>query len=315
MTVSKETLRQLPSPPFITVDGIANVRDVGGYSTRPAGSIRRGVLFRSANPMQVTPSGLQTLKSIGLRKVFDLRSEPEVLKGSVAEGRSDFSSLDADAPPSPFHTVDGPASGTTMSGGSQLSCNNPSDEDDRIERVWVPVFKSVDYTSTATFDRYRPWAHLSTSEAIANGYMDIFTSGAPAYRTVLEHLASPDPSPCLIHCTAGKDRTGGLAALVLLLCGVDRETIAKEYALTKQGLGPVLDQYKDRFMDLFDMPDKERIIDIVLSADAESMMATIEMLDTKFGGAEAYVKHVVGLDDSKIAALRRNMITQQRAVL
>lgn len=40
----------------------------------------------------------------------------------------------------------------------------------------------------------------------------------------------------LIHCTAGKDRTGVICALVLSLCGVDDETVASEYALTDAGL-------------------------------------------------------------------------------
>ena len=42
-----------------------------------------------------------------------------------------------------------------------------------------------------------------------------------------------------MHCTAGKDRTGVLAALILSLCGVDDETIAREYALTELGLAPL----------------------------------------------------------------------------
>jgi len=43
-------------------------------------------------------------------------------------------------------------------------------------------------------------------------------------------------SPLIIHCTAGKDRTGVICALILSLCGVDDEVIASEYALTEIGL-------------------------------------------------------------------------------
>ena len=42
--------------------------------------------------------------------------------------------------------------------------------------------------------------------------------------------------PCLVHCTAGKDRTGILVALILQLVGVEDHVIAEEYALTEVGL-------------------------------------------------------------------------------
>jgi len=44
------------------------------------------------------------------------------------------------------------------------------------------------------------------------------------------------PDPILIHCTAGKDRTGLLVAIILSLCGVDDEIVAHEYALSNRGL-------------------------------------------------------------------------------
>jgi protein tyrosine/serine phosphatase len=40
----------------------------------------------------------------------------------------------------------------------------------------------------------------------------------------------------IVHCTAGKDRTGVICALILSLCGVDDEVVAKEYSLTELGL-------------------------------------------------------------------------------
>jgi protein tyrosine/serine phosphatase len=58
----------------------------------------------------------------------------------------------------------------------------------------------------------------------------------PSYRTILLHLANEPEKPLIVHCTAGKDRTGVICALVLSLCGVDDEVVAHEYALTEVGL-------------------------------------------------------------------------------
>ena len=68
-------------------------------------------------------------------------------------------------------------------------------------------------------------------------YSDILTAAAPSsYRTILLHLAYEPSKPLIVHCTAGKDRTGVLCALVLSLCGVEDEIIAYEYSLTDIGL-------------------------------------------------------------------------------
>jgi protein tyrosine/serine phosphatase len=61
-------------------------------------------------------------------------------------------------------------------------------------------------------------------------------SAPPSYRTILLHLANEPEKPLIVHCTAGKDRTGVICALVLSLCGVDDEVVAHEYSLTEVGL-------------------------------------------------------------------------------
>lgn len=50
------------------------------------------------------------------------------------------------------------------------------------------------------------------------------------------HLANEPSKPLIIHCTAGKDRTGVICALILSLCGVPDDSVAYEYSLTEKGL-------------------------------------------------------------------------------
>ena len=51
----------LPSPPLVDVDGIANFRDIGGYATSNAQTVRRGLVYRSADPSKATPAGLEKM--------------------------------------------------------------------------------------------------------------------------------------------------------------------------------------------------------------------------------------------------------------
>ena len=80
-TTMSDQVKQAPelSPPFVNVAGIANLRDIGGYtsSTNSHQTTRHNLVYRSADPSKVTPDGLAKLKELGVKKVFDLRSIPE----------------------------------------------------------------------------------------------------------------------------------------------------------------------------------------------------------------------------------------------
>ncbi len=77
--------------------------------------------------------------------------------------------------------------------------------------------------------------NTNNTQGFSKAYTDILNHARSSYSVILRHLASPSPK-MLMHCTAGKDRTGVLCGLILALCGVQDEIIAKEYQLTEQGL-------------------------------------------------------------------------------
>lgn len=80
---------ELPSPPFLSIPGLPNFRDVGGYPINASGLedgakhkvVRRGLVFRSSEPSKVTDDGVTKLQDLGIEKVFDLRSAVEIENG------------------------------------------------------------------------------------------------------------------------------------------------------------------------------------------------------------------------------------------
>ena len=93
---------KLSAPPFVSIQGIPNTRDFGaGYSSSlslpsvadATGSphsglrIKPGYLFRSGEPSHITPKGVEQLQALGIRKIFDLRSEIELAKYGSAAGK------------------------------------------------------------------------------------------------------------------------------------------------------------------------------------------------------------------------------------
>lgn len=80
--------KTLSSPPFINVEGIINFRDFGALpSTLPSVtplSIRAGYLFRSGELKRLTDAGKETLRQLGIKKVFDLRLDFEIKEFNAA---------------------------------------------------------------------------------------------------------------------------------------------------------------------------------------------------------------------------------------
>ena len=70
-------------------------------------------------------------------------------------------------------------------------------------------------------------------------------SAPPSYRKMLLHIANEPSKPFIVHCTAGKDRTGVICALILSLCGVKDDVVAHEYSLTEIGLA----EFKDTLVE------------------------------------------------------------------
>lgn len=59
-------MSDLPSPPFVHIPGIANFRDAGGQTTRSGQNVRRGLIYRSADPSKATEEGLSKMgKELG----------------------------------------------------------------------------------------------------------------------------------------------------------------------------------------------------------------------------------------------------------
>lgn len=105
----------------------------------------------------------------------------------------------------------------------------------------------------------------------------------------------------LVHCTAGKDRTGVVVALVLLLLGVDRTVVLEDYASTNPNLaGEWTDAFLQR-VGLESPPDN--ILTVINGSPAEVLDRLIDRLEATHGGVEQYLR-THGLDDHDVARLR-----------
>jgi protein tyrosine/serine phosphatase len=118
----------------------------------------------------------------------------------------------------------------------------------------------------------------------------------------------------LIHCTAGKDRTGVICALILSLCGVDDDTIAEEYALTMIGLQSRKSELVEHLLRLAETMDIEAIkgnpeaAERMVGAREESMLGTLALIRHKYGSVDGYVVDKCRLKPDAVEQIRRNLL-------
>lgn len=77
MLVSTES--SLPYPPFVDVEGVINIRSVGGYtSTSTRRAVKPNILYRSGDVSNISERGKKQFKQLGVRVVFDFRADNEI---------------------------------------------------------------------------------------------------------------------------------------------------------------------------------------------------------------------------------------------
>jgi protein-tyrosine phosphatase len=138
---------------------------------------------------------------------------------------------------------------------------------------------------------------------LGSQYTEMLDDAMPQIVGALEVLAGPEARPAVFHCTAGKDRTGLLSALVLSLLGVPEETVVADYALS----GAAMERLRAKL--ILKYPDgKDVIADIseVFSADPDNMVRLFAHLHERYGSVAGYAER---------AGVSVQVVTRLRAAL
>ena len=107
------------------------------------------------------------------------------------------------------------------------------------------------------------------------------SEGGPVLTEAIDVLASGDSLPAVMHCSAGKDRTGVLSALVLAFLGVPDETIVEDYALSAAAMERLLERLKAEYPEAAD--EVERYAPAILHVVPETMEQFLAALRLEYG--------------------------------
>ncbi|MEX1294947.1 MAG: tyrosine-protein phosphatase [Candidatus Limnocylindrales bacterium] len=250
------------------LQAVPNFRDVGGHETRDGRRVRGGLLYRSVVLDTATADDMRTLADLGIRTVFDLRTE------------SERSHRPEQVPPGAVHVP-----------LDLLADRGESDPLAYFELMQDPPRASVELAGGGAERFYlASYRDLVRVPSARSGY-------ARLWRT----LADADARPALVHCTAGKDRTGWAVASLLLWLGVGREAVLRDY-LTSDG--EVMRAYGAYFDDFVERGGSLEVAEPMLRVQARYLDEAIATMQADHGSIEGYVHHGLGLEVEVTEALR-----------
>jgi len=250
---------------WIDLEGAVNVRDLGGLPTVDGGSTVPGRLLRSENLQELSQADVDRLvKDIGVTMVVDLRTTGEL-------------------------EVEGPA---------------PLDAVPGVRHVHHPVLPELGSATQAVSeallvtkienDRARYPDDITTGHYL--GYLE---ERPEEVTGALRDIATAEGA-AIVHCAAGKDRTGVIVAMALTAAGVEPDAIVADYVASADRIEAIIERLsrsKTYADDVTSRPVKAHL------PRAETMRAFLEQLDVRYGGLPRWLA-ANGFADDEFSMLR-----------
>lgn len=252
---------------WIELDGLVNLRDVGGIPTTLGGRVREQRLLRSDNLQDLTPADVERLLGLGLSDVIDLRSHYEV--NSTGPGPL------TQVPDVQIHH-------------HSFLVEKTNDADEIIDQA-MPTHDTREIRK-------------QVPDAFASSYVG-FVLGRPDSVLAALRAVANARGAALVHCAAGKDRTGTTVALSLALAGAERQAIVDDYAASRERMVQIVERLvnTETYAYLAGRPVEAHM------THPESMDGFLGYLEEAYGGAENFLA-TIGWTEDDTAQMRRHLL-------
>ena len=254
----------------IDFEGIENFRDFGGYDAAGGQTVKRGLLYRSANHAYASEADLARMADLGLAAIVDLRRSEERARE--------------------------PSKRWPGFGAAVVENDILSDHAD-----WAVAMKDADVNAQWFLDDGMAYYRRAPFEA---RHIDLF-------RRYFHTLADTDGA-VVVHCAAGKDRTGLICALTHHILGVGANDIMADYLLTNDEarmarkmafLGPWLRDTVGKAVD-------EAGLRVAVSVNADYLETAFSVIRQAHGSLDGYLTDVLGVDAPLRARLQARLLVR-----
>lgn len=161
--------------------------------------------------------------------------------------------------------------------------------------------EAVRYLNVPLIEGAARGTELTTLPTLAGIYEGIIAASHARVRQIFAALAEPGSFPALIHCTAGKDRTGIIVALLLGTAGVPTATVAADYALTETLLAG--EWLEERKRTIVARGGDWSLLEPLMGSPEELMLQTLAAIEAAHGGVPQYLL-AIGVPQAQLDAVR-----------
>jgi protein-tyrosine phosphatase len=251
---------------LIPLSGVHNFRRFGAY-TAADGRTVADRLYRSGQFSRATDGDRETLAGLGVKTVADLRRPSE-----------------REAEPSHWPQVDGVTVIESDHGGPAEAPHL------RFLREAELTFESIRQFMTETYRRL----------PFDKGNQHVFREGVRAL------AAGGKDDAFVVHCAAGKDRTGIFCALVLWELGVDHDTVVDDYLMTNTvvDFDRIAEVMRERLLEKYGRKFGDAELKAFLGVDGDYLVAAMDVM----GDPKAYLRGELGLTEAELSAMRDRLL-------
>ncbi|MGB0903051.1 MAG: tyrosine-protein phosphatase [Planktomarina sp.] len=254
------------------VEGLVNFREL----TTPDNGIRAGLLFRSDQLDALTAADLTYLSDQAIETIVDLRAPDE---------------LDSH-PNKHIPSVDFTANLPIGADPANIERIMPLEIGLQIRPLWFEgKFDEIDQLLTDH--------NVDLRQIRIERYQDFATDFNPQVSRFLHLLTNADNFPLVFHCAGGKDRTGYMAAVTLLVLGYSKEDVMRDYLATN----------------IYTYAELEKLVGHgpaslrpAFGAHPEQILAALEAIEQGFGSFDSYLTDVLNISAQDITAIRQNLL-------
>ncbi|MEV5835428.1 tyrosine-protein phosphatase [Nocardia sp. NPDC052112] len=255
----------------IDLQGAINVRDLGGFVTADGRSLVRGRLLRGDALHKLTDGDLAVLEELGLRTVIDFRSAQESAAGP-------------DRLPEGIERVELPVAGGNLEQTLKAIRGEFAEgEQDLGDGRAAELMREIN----------RQFVRESEYRAV--------------FAQALHLIADRSGGPLLFHCSAGKDRTGWMTAIVLTALGVPRAAVVDDYLATNDYVWPTYQAWLDRSVESGAIADPRPIREL-LRQDVTYLEAAFAETRSRYGSFDDFLTDGLEFGARDLERLRRSLL-------